>query len=229
VKVILFGATGMVGAGVLAECLEDARVRSVLIVGRSTSGVGHPKVRERLREDLFHYRDLLPELGGHDACFFCVGVSSLGMDEAAYTRISYDLTIAAAEAVAAASPGLTFCYVSGEGTDRTGEGRAMWARVKGRTENRLLEMEGLDAYMFRPGYIQPRKGIRSKTRVYRTLYAALSPFYPVLRRLAPSHVTTTENVGRAMIEIAASGYGARILENRDINELGAARLPATNR
>lgn len=220
-KAVLFGATGMVGAGVLVECLADSRVASVLVIGRRPCGVAHPKVRELVRADFFDWRDAAADLRGWDACFFCLGVSSVGMGEAAYHRVTYELTIAAAEALAAANPQLTFCYVSGEGTDGTERGRLMWARVKGKTENQLLRMP-FRAYAFRPGYIQPFKGVRSKTRLYQAFYDALGWLYPVLRRLLPRHVTTTENMGRAMIRVAAEGYGKRVLENPDINALAGA-------
>ena len=220
-KAVVFGATGMVGAGVLVECLADSRVASVLVIGRRPCGVAHPKVRELVRADFFDWRDAAADLRGWDACFFCLGVSSVGMGEAAYHRVTYELTIAAAEALAAANPQLTFCYVSGEGTDGTERGRLMWARVKGKTENQLLRMP-FRAYAFRPGYIQPFKGVRSKTRLYQAFYDVLGWLYPVLRRLLPRHVTTTENMGRAMIRVAAEGYGKRVLENPDINALAGA-------
>ncbi|HEV8582496.1 MAG TPA: epimerase [Thermoanaerobaculia bacterium] len=217
-KVLLFGASGMVGRGVLLECLEDGWVDAVLAVGRASCNVTHPKLRELIRSDFHDYRDARPELAGHEACFFCLGVSSAGMDEASYSRVTLDFTVAAAEVLAELNPGMTFCYVSGEGTDSTERGRAMWARVKGKTENRLLGMR-LNAYMFRPGYIQPRKGVRSKTLLYQAFYTVLGPLYPLLKRVMPRHVTATENVGRAMIEVAAKGYSKRILENPDINAL----------
>ncbi len=208
----------MVGAGVLIECLDDPRIRSILVLGRTPCGVVHPKLRELLRSDFFDYSDARADLTGHDACFFCLGVSAAGMTEAAYHRLTYELTLAAASALAELNPDLTFCYVSGEGTDSTERGRFMWARVKGKTENHLLRLP-IKAYMFRPGYIQPLKGVRSKTMLYQALYNVLRPLYPLLRRLLPSHVTTTVNVGRAMIRVAASGYSKRVLANSDINML----------
>jgi uncharacterized protein YbjT (DUF2867 family) len=219
-KVIVFGATGMVGAGVLIECLEDPRVRSILVIGRHSCGISNPKLRELIRSDFFDYSDVRGDLSGYDACFFCLGVSVAGMSEPAYHRLTYALTIAAAEALVAVNPGTTFCYVSGEGTDSTERGRSMWARVKGKTENHLLRLP-FKAFMFRPGYIQPMKGVRSKTRLYQTFYNIFGRLYPMLKRLAPRHVTTTENVGRAMIEVAAAGYSRRVLENSDINLLAA--------
>jgi uncharacterized protein YbjT (DUF2867 family) len=219
--VLLFGATGMVGDGVLHECLADPRVASVLAVVRSTTGIAHPKLRERRHTDFFDYAALAGELARVDACFFCLGVSSAGMKEADYRRQTFDLTLAAARALAAARPGATFCYVSGEGTDSTTLGRSMWARVKGETENALLRLP-LEAFMFRPGFIRPRPGARSRTPLYRAIYAVAGPLYPLLRRLAPTHVTTAENVGRAMIAVAVSGYHTRVLENVDINALGTA-------
>jgi uncharacterized protein YbjT (DUF2867 family) len=217
-KVIIFGATGMVGGGVLIECLEDPRVRSILLVGRQPSGVTNPKLRELIRRDFFDYRDALADLTGHDACFFCLGVTSAGKTEPEYYSLTYQLTLAAAETLASVNPNLTFCYVSGEGTDSSEHGRTMWARVKGKTENALRRLP-FKAFMFRPGYIQPLKGVRTKTWVYRMFYGVFRPLYPLLKRVAPSHVTTSENIGRAMIEVAAQGYSSTILENRDINLL----------
>ena|SRR2546423_4365637 len=217
-NVLLFGATGMVGDGVLHECLPDSRVSSVLTVVRSSLGLKHAKIHERHRTNFFDYADLARELSTIDACFFCLGVSAVGMSDADYYRQTFDLTLAAARALAAAKPAATFCYVSGEGTDSSERGRTMWARVKGKTENALLELP-LKAYMFRPGFIRPRSGTRSKTRWYRAMYAVLSPLYPLLKRILPRHVTTAENLGRAMIEVAANGYQKRVLENADINAL----------
>jgi uncharacterized protein YbjT (DUF2867 family) len=221
-KAIVFGATGMVGRGVLLECLDDSRVETVLAVGRSTCGVDHPKLRELIRSDFFQFDDAVAELRGYDACFFCLGVSSAGMAEADYRRVTHDLTLAAARALGALNPGMVFCYVSGEGTDSSERGRLMWARVKGKTENDLLAMESLRAYMFRPGYIQPLRGIRSKTPLYQGFYTVVRPLFPLLEKLAPKHVTTTTRCGRAMIAVALDGYPKRILENSDINSLAQA-------
>lgn len=223
-QVLLFGATGMVGDGVLHECLADPRVDGVVAVTRSRLPLSHPKLREIPRKDFFDYRDLTDELERTDACFFCLGVSSVGMKEADYYHLTYDLTLSAASAVANAHPNATFCYVSGEGTDSSERGRSMWARVKGKTENALLALP-LDAYMFRPGLIRPRPGARSKTRWYRLAYAILTPLYPLLYKLAPRHMTTSENLSRAMIAVAVDGYEKRVLENWDINTLGSVERP----
>jgi len=217
-NVLLFGATGMVGDGVLHECLADSRVDTVLAVTRSPLGVTHRKLRELQRKDFFDYRDVAHDFESIDACLFCLGVSSVGMKEQDYYHLTYDLTLSAASALANARPNATFCYVSGEGTDSSERGRSMWARVKGKTENALLALP-LDAYMFRPGFIRPRPGARSKTRWYRFMYAVLGPLYPLLYRLAPRHVTTSENLGRAMIAVATNGYTKRVLENSDINQI----------
>jgi uncharacterized protein YbjT (DUF2867 family) len=213
-KVVLFGATGMIGQGVLRECLLDGRVERVSTVGRSKTGAVHEKLDESERPDLLRYADL--EFEEYDACFFCLGVSSAGMKEADYRRVTYDITVAAARAF---KPGTTFIYISGAGTDENG--RAMWARIKGETERTLLSSE-LDAYMLRPGYIQPVHGERSRTRLYNALYLIAKPLYPVLRRLAPAQVTTTEAIGKAMIKIALTGYPRKILGPEDINTAAIA-------
>lgn len=228
VNVIIFGSTGMVGTGVVLECLSDTRVRSVLSIVRTPSGMKHPKFREIVRSDFFDYSDVRDQLRGLDACFFCLGVSAFRMDEATYHHLTYDLTLAAAEALCELNPAMTFCYVSGVGTDDTERGRVMWARVKGKTENALLAMP-FKAYMFRPGYIHPVKGTRSKTRLYRLFYAISRPAYPLLKRIAPRYITTTEAVGQAMIEVAASGYPKHILHNADINVLARDAQRAINR
>ena len=224
-KVVLFGATGMVGAGALIECLADARVQSVIAITRSPTGRQHPKLREIVHKDFFNYDSLAGEFASCDACFFCLGVSSIGMSEAEYTHLTYDLTLAAARAMASADPRLVFCYVSGVGTDSTERGPTMWARVKGRTENAILALFP-NAYMFRPGYIQPIGDVRSKTGWAQTAYNVLAPLYPVLRPLLRG--TTTSNFGRAFIEVAAKGYPTRILHSADINAL-AARTPTADR
>ena len=219
-KVILFGATGMVGRGALRECLLADDVTRVLAVGRTaTSHHRHPKLGQLVVPDVSDLRSVEGELTGFDACFFCLGVSAMGMSEARYTELTYDLTLDVARTLARLNPGMTFVYVSGQGTDSTGRGRSMWARVKGRTENALLALPFRAAYMFRPGYIQPLHGIRSKTRLYRVGAAVVAPFVPLLRRLAPAAVTTTEQVGRAMLAVARTGYAKPHLEPSDINAL----------
>ncbi|HEX4966290.1 MAG TPA: epimerase [Thermoanaerobaculia bacterium] len=218
-KVVIFGATGMVGEGALRECLEDPRVESVLVVGRSRVRLTDPKIHEILHTDFLNYAPIQSQLAGCDACLFCLGVSAAGMSEANYHRLTYDVTLAAAQAMV--SPNLTFCYVSGRGTDSTERGRAMWARVKGKTENAILRLPFKAAYMFRPAYIQPLKGVRSKTKWYQAVYNVVAPAYPLLRRLLPGYVTTTVNVGRALIQVAANGYSKQVLETDDINLLAA--------
>jgi uncharacterized protein YbjT (DUF2867 family) len=217
-KVILLGATGMVGQGALRECVLDSGVDSVLALGRTPSGVEHPKLRDIVRADLFDLNPVAAELSGYYACLFCLGVSSTGMSEQAYRRVTYDLTLSVARTLADVNPGMRFLYVSGAGTDSSERGRMMWARVKGRTENALLKLP-LDAYMFRPAFIQPQHGVRSKTTLYRALYAVSGPLYPVLRRLAPGIVTSSDALGRAMVAVAANGAPKRILETSDINAI----------
>jgi uncharacterized protein YbjT (DUF2867 family) len=220
-KVIVFGATGMLGQGTMLECIADASVTQVLAVGRGPSGFKDAKVRDLVVKDLTDYSGVASELAGFDACFFCLGISSAGMKEPEYTRITYDIAIAAAKALVAANPQLTFCYISGAGTDSSENGSSMWARVKGKTENALLKMGFKAAYMFRPGLIRPLKGIKSRTTSYRILYAAMTPFYGLMGMLAGDSMTDTVRVGRAMINVAAKGYSKPILDPKDINTLAA--------
>ena len=216
-NVILFGATGMVGQGVLRECLLGHDIQQVLAVGRSATGQHHPKLRELTAPDLIDLTAIESKLTGYDTCFFCTGVSSAGMTEEKYTRLTYDLTLSVAQTLVRLNPTMTFLYISGAGTDSTEKGRSMWARVKGRTENALLRLPFKAAYMFRPGFIQPLHGIRSKTRLYQFLYDVLAPIQPLLKGRLPKYITTTEQLGHAMIAVAKNGYPKPILESLDIN------------
>ena len=218
-KVILFGATGMVGQGVLRECLRDPGVTKVLAVGRSESGKHDPKLKELVLPDMFQYQAVTAQLVGYDACFFCLGISSAGMSEADYRHVTYDLTLAAANQLVKLNPGMTFIYVSGQGTDSSEQGRSMWARVKGATENALLALPFKAAYMFRPGIIRPLHGIRSKTRLYQTFYTVFAPLLGLMAWLAPDSLTSTEQMGKAMIHAVQGGAPLRHLGNRDINRL----------
>ena len=218
-KVILFGATGMVGQGVLRECLLDADVQSVLAIGRSPTGQRHAKLREILHGDFLDYSAIESELTGYDACFFCLGVSSVGMNEERYRHLTYDITLAAARTLAKLNPQMVFVYVTGRGTDATEKGSLMWARVKGKTENDLLELPFKAAYMFRPAGIQPLHGIRSKTGWVQAIYVGTAPLLSLLNRVAPKYMTTTEQVGRAMISVARDGFPRPVLESEDINSL----------
>lgn len=218
-KVILLGATGMVGQGVLRECLLDPEVERVLVIGRRATGQEHEKLHEIVLSDLFDLSAMEGRLSGYDACFFCLGVSAVGMKEESYRRVTYDLTISVARILARLNPGMTFIYVSGANTDSTERGRMMWARVKGKTENALLQVPFKAVYMFRPGYIQPLHGVRTKTKWYGAVYAMMGPLYPVWKLLFPKYVTTTECVGRAMLNVAKQGAPKSVLENQDINSI----------
>jgi uncharacterized protein YbjT (DUF2867 family) len=218
-NVIIFGASGMVGQGVLRECLLDPEVKRVLTIVRSPTGQQHAKLRELVRTDLFDYSNIEADLTGFDACFFCLGVTSAGMTEEQYTHITYDLTLAAATTLARLNPAMTFIYVSGSGTDGTERGRSMWARVKGKTENDLLKLPFKAAYMFRIGFVQPLHGIVSKTKLYRIFYSVLQPILPLMQRAFPSQIGTTEQVGRAMLLVARHGFPRPVLESKDINTL----------
>jgi uncharacterized protein YbjT (DUF2867 family) len=200
-KVLIFGATGMVGRGVLLECLRDPGVELVVTLGRTSTDIRNPRLQEIVHRDLAQYAGMEDSLTGFDACFFCLGIASAGMKEADYARITY--------------PGMMFIFISGSGTDSSAKGRSMWARVKGRTENALLQLP-LQAYMFRPGFIEPMDGIQSKTPMYRKFYTVLGPIFPLLRRALPNHVLSTRQIGQAMLNIARRGYAKRILEPNDI-------------
>ena len=216
-KVILFGATGMVGQGVLRECLLDSGIESVLAVGRSPTGERHPKLHEIVHGDFTDYSDIELQLTGYDACFFCLGVSSIGMEEERYRHLTYDITLATAKTLSMLNPQMVFVYVTGRGTDSTEQGPLMWARVKGKTENDLLKLPFKAAYMFRPAGIQPLHGVRSKTGWVNAIYVVGSPLMARLVRTSPHYMTTTERVGRAMISVARDGYPKPVLESEDIN------------
>ncbi len=218
-KVILFGATGMVGQGVLRECLLDADVEIVLAVGRSPTGVQSAKLREILHGNFLDFSTIESQFAGFDACFFCLGVSSVGMSEERYRHLTYDITLAAATTLSKLNPGMVFVYVTGQGTDSTEQGRLMWARVKGKTENDLLKLPFKAAYMFRPAGIQPLHGVRSRTAWVQAIYLVASPLLTWLDRVAPKYMTTTEQVGRAMIKVARDGYPKPVLESEDINRV----------
>src|SRR4030081_3874988 len=216
-KVILFGATGMVGQGVLRECLLDPDVTSVLAVGRSPSGKTHAKLREVQHDNFLDYATIEPQLAGYDACFFCLGVTSLGLTEERYRHLTYDITLAAARTLAKLNPGMVFIYVTGRGTDSTERGSLMWARVKGKTENDLLKLPFKAAYMFRPAAIQPLHGVRSKVAWIQAIYVGTAPLLTLLNRIAPNYMTTSEQVGRAMIKVARDGFPRPVLESEDIS------------
>jgi uncharacterized protein YbjT (DUF2867 family) len=217
-KVILFGATGMVGQGVLRECIEDEGVEKVLVVVRQQAGLGSAKVTEVVHDDFYDWSGVVRWFNGFDACFFCLGVSAVGMKEADYRRTTYDLTLAAAEMLAQRGCVQTFVYVSGQGTNANG--RQMWARVKGATENALMALPFKQVFCFRPGYIQPMNGVRSKVGWYNGIYVLLSWMYPLLRIVAPKFVTSSDELGRAMIGVARKGYPKKVLENSDIHVAG---------
>jgi uncharacterized protein YbjT (DUF2867 family) len=217
-NVVIFGASGMVGQGVLLECLRDAGVERVSVVGRSSVGRQDAKLSELLVADLFDVASYASELVDLDACFFCLGVSSAGMSEGAYRHLTYDLTVTVAQELAARNSALCFVYVSGAGTDSTERGRTMWARVKGATENALLRMPFRSAFLFRPGVIQPLDGIRSKTRAYRLGYVFMAPVLPLLRRAFPNSISTTREIGHAMLAVARNGWPRPVLEAKDIHK-----------
>ena len=218
-KVILFGATGMVGQGVLRECLLDASVECVLAIGRSPTGQKHAKLREIVHDDFLDYSAIESALAGYDACFFCLGVSSVGMNAERYRHLTYDITLAAAKTLVRLNPGMVFTYVTGRSTDSTEQGPQMWARVKGKTENDLLKLPFKAAYMFRPAGIQPLHGVRSKTAWVQAIYVVAAPLLSYLARTAPKFMTTSEQLGRAMIKVARDGYPKPVLESEDINSL----------
>lgn len=214
-KAILFGATGMVGEGVLHEALDDPRIDSVLVIGRRSCDLRHPRLIEVLHNDFYDYSAIEVRLAGYDACFFCLGVTSVGKREEEYRRLTYDLTMAAARTLVRLNPQMVFCYVSGAGTDSTERGKSMWARVKGKTENDLMKLPFKAVYAFRPGFIKPIAGSKRSL----TISKVLAPFYPVMKLLAPKFVCTLEDVCRSMIRAAAAGYPKPVLECIDIAEL----------
>ena len=216
---VIFGATGMIGQGVLRESLLDPDVQRVVTVGRTPTGQQHPKLEEIAHADLYDLTAVEPRLTNLDACFFCLGIASAGLTEEEYTRVTYDIAMSAATTLARLNPQMAFIFVSGVGTDSTERGRTMWARVKGRTENAILKLPFRRAYMFRPGFIQPLHGIRSRTRLYRVFYIVFGPLFPLLRRLFPRSITTTEQLGRAMLAAAKHGAPSVILEPPAINRL----------
>ena len=214
-NVVVFGATGMIGQGVLRECLLAPDVNRVLTIGRSATGVQNAKLQDLVHADLWNYSAIEEQLRGFDACFFCLGVTSAGMSEADYTRVTYGITVAAAETLCRLNPDMTFVFVSGAGADSTEQGRLMWARVKGKTENAILRMPFKSSYVFRPGVVQPMHGERSRTTAYRVLYSVTKPLLPLLKRLLP--VVTTEQFGRAMLIVARHGAPKRVLESSDLS------------
>lgn len=216
-RVIVFGATGMVGQGVVRECLLDEGVTEVLSIARRASGQTHPKLKELTLPDLTDYGAVADQLAGYDACFFCLGVTSAGMKEDEYRRITKDIAVAVAKVLVEKSPNLTFIFVSGRGTDSTGTSKVMWARVKGEAENAIFAMPFKAKYAFRPAVIRPRHGIRSRTPAYNFLYFVCWPLFPIIGLLFPRSVTTTERVGRAMLNVTRYGAKQRILESHEID------------
>jgi uncharacterized protein YbjT (DUF2867 family) len=215
-NIVLFGATGMVGQGVLRECLLDPDVQ-LTTVGRTATGLPHPRLREIVHTDLWQYQSIESDLSGFDACFFCLGVSARGLTETEYKRITYDITVAAGDVLCRLNPKMTFIYVSGAGTDSSERGKIMWARIKGKTENALLKMPFAAAYMFRPGVIQPLDGIQSQTKMYRVFYKLAKPLLPLLRSAFPNRILTTKQIGQAMLNVSRNGYPKQILESKDIH------------
>lgn len=218
-RVVIFGATGMLGQGVLRECLVDPEIDQVLSISRRPTGKQDAKLREILHKDFTDYSSIEDQLGGYDACFFCLGISSVGLTEQEYHHITYDVAVAAAQALLKHNPNMTFLFISGTGTDSTESGSTMWARVKGKTENAILKMPFKGSYAIRPAYTHPLHGVRSPIRLYRIMGAILGPLYPLLSRIFPKHMTTTEHLGKAMIHVAKHGAAKRVLDVAALKEV----------
>jgi uncharacterized protein YbjT (DUF2867 family) len=221
-NILIFGATGMVGQGVLRECLRASDVERIQTVGRTATGVHDPKLHEVIHRDLWNYAPIELQLQNFDACFFCLGVSSFGLAEEEYTHTTYDLTLAAARTLVRLNPQMTFVFVSAAGADSSEQGRTMWTRVKGRTENALLHLPFTAVYIFRPGLIQPLHGARSKTASYRLIYAVAKPLFPLLHLIFPKSVLTTQMIGHAMLAVARGGAPKAVLEAKDISAILSA-------
>lgn len=215
IRAIVTGVTGMVGEGVLHECLQSPEIEEILIINRKPSGYTHPKLKEIIHQDFFDLSSIKAQLQGYNACFFCLGVSSVGMKEEEYTKMTYTLTMHVAETLSKLNPDMTFCYVSGSATDSTEKGRSMWARVKGKTENDLMKLPFKAVYNFRPGYMHPTPGLKNTLPSYKYL----SWMYPVVRKVFPGAVSTLAELGQAMIKVAKKGYEKRILEVKDFVSL----------
>ena len=212
IKAIITGATGMVGEGVLHECLNSPDVEQVLIINRKPSGINHPKLKEIIHGNFFDFSAIESKLTGYNACYFCLGVSSVGMKEPQYTQMTYELTLKVATTLSRLNSGMTFCYVSGAATDSTEQGKSMWARVKGKTENDLLKLPFKKAYMFRPGYMHPTPGLKNTLKYYKYL----SWLYPILKPFMSKYMSTLAELGQAMINVTLKGYDKNILEVVDI-------------
>jgi uncharacterized protein YbjT (DUF2867 family) len=219
-KAILFGGSGMIGQSVLRECLLDPAITHVTSVGRTALKNPNAKFHEIVHKDVTQLAPIETQLMGFDACFFCLGISSVGMSERDYSRITHDLTLTVARTLARLNPAMTFVYVSAQGTDSSETSRRMWARVRGRTENDIFKLP-FKAYAVRPGFIQPMYGVRSKTAAYQLFYTLFKPLVPLFTKFFPQYATTSERLGRAMLRVAKRGYDKRILESTDINILGA--------
>jgi len=215
IKAIILGTTGMVGEGVLHESLKHTEVESILVINRKTCGIENEKLTEIIHQDFHDFSTIEAQLAGYNACYFCMGVSSVGMKEAQYKEITYDLTMQVANTLVKINPEMTFCYVSGAGTDSTEKGRIMWARVKGKTENDLINLTFKASYMFRPGYIQPTAGLKNAYKIYKIV----GPFYPIWNTFFPKYVCTLEQLGLAMINSTLHGSDKQVLECKDIHLL----------
>lgn len=220
IKAIIFGATGMVGSGVLFQVLKHTSVESILVIGRRPCGVKHDKLKEIIHKDFFDYSAIEQELKGYNACFFCLGVSSVGMKERDYIRTTYDLTMSAARVLCRLNPDMTFCYITGEGTDSTEKGRIMWARIKGKTENHLMKLPFKAAYMFRPGFMKPVE----EQKNLKLFYKLVGSLYPLFKTIFPNHGCKLEDLGTAMINVVQIGYSKQTLENGDITQLAGINV-----
>lgn len=214
-KVIITGVTGMVGEGILQECLTNPEVEKILLINRKPGGYSHPKIEEIIHPDLSDISSLSEKVTGYDACYFCAGVSSVGMNEEQYTKVTYDLTLGFAKTLAALNPQMTFCYVSGASTDSTEKGKQMWARVKGKTENDLMQLPFKAVYNFRPAFMKPTKGAKN----VKGLFKVINALYPVFRLFSTTYFLTLEEVGKAMIKATTNGYSKPVLEVKDIAAL----------
>jgi hypothetical protein len=222
-KVIITGATGMIGEGVLYECLQHPEVEKVLVITRKSCGYSHPKLTEIIHANFQDFSPISNSLEGYNACYFCLGVTSVGKSEAEYTELTYTLTLGFATTLASLNPEMTFCYISGANTDSTGKGRSMWARVKGKTENDLMKLPFKQVYNFRPGGIEPFLPLKPTQTYYKT-YKYLGWLFSLMKVIAPGYVIKLKDLAAAMINASLTGYSKNILEMKDMKLLAISKV-----